>query len=257
MENRKQAIITGASSGIGAALAESLARRGGWRLHLLGRDHARLEQVAAQCNQSGAEVHTHVADVTDADAMQRMLAAIQAQGPVDLVIANAGISGGSDGGAEKTEQMRRIINVNLLGVINSIQPLLPHMIAQGRGRIAIISSLAGFRGLSTAPAYSTSKVAARAYGEALAPMLAKHGITVTTVCPGFIKTPMTDVNPFPMPFLMSAEKAAGYMLPRILNGNRLIAFPLPMALAARILALLPRAIGDRLIARMPNKTGFE
>jgi short-subunit dehydrogenase len=253
----KTAIITGASSGIGAAIAQWLAENKGWKLQLIARNGLRLEQVAEACRDHGAKVQTHLADVADAAAMQALLEEITAQGPVELVIANAGISGGSDGGTEKTEQMRRIVKVNLMGVINTIQPLLPHLMAQGRGHIAIISSLAGFRGLSTAPAYSTSKVAARAYGEALAPLLAKHGITVSTVCPGFIKTPMTDINPFPMPFIMSAEQAASYMLPRILKGKRLIAFPLPMALAARTLALLPRAIGDRLIARMPNKTGFE
>jgi NAD(P)-dependent dehydrogenase (short-subunit alcohol dehydrogenase family) len=129
--------------------------------------------------------------------------------PLDLVIAKAGISGGTHGGPETPEQTRAIFAVNLDGVLNVVLPTVPRMAARGRGQIAIISSLAGYRGMPGAPAYSGSKAAVRVWGEGLRGDLLPQGVKVNVVMPGFIKSPMTYANRFPMPFLMSADKAAG------------------------------------------------
>jgi short-subunit dehydrogenase len=178
-------VITGASSGLGAALAQAYAEKGS-QLYLTGRDSTRLEAVATQCRQKGAEVTTAALDVTNRDMLGSWLRGL---GVVDLLIANAGISAGTGGDGESEEQARRIFDVNLYGVLNSIHPLLPDRVKH----IAIISSLAGLRGQPGAPAYSASKGAVRMYGESLRMELAARGIGVTVVCPGFIRTPGAQV----------------------------------------------------------------
>ncbi len=200
-------VITGASSGIGEALADAYAAPG-VTLALTGRDRARLDTVADRCRKAGAVVIADTVNSTDRAGLAAWLLAVDAAAPVDLVIANAGISAGTGGGVETEEQARRILAVNLDGVLNSIHPLLPAMRARRRGQIALMASQAGFRGLPGAPAYCASKAAVRVYGEALRGNLAGEGIGVTVICPGFVESRMTAVNRFPMPFLMASDAAA-------------------------------------------------
>jgi len=252
MQNPKHIVITGASSGLGAALALAYAAPN-TTLSLHGRDADRLDQTAQQAQALGAQVVTHSGDVTDRADMASWLAERAAAQPIDLLIANAGISAGTGGGGESLEQAERIFAVNVGGVLNTIHAALPAMLARGQGQIALMASLAGFRGLPGCPAYSASKAAVRLYGEALRGDLASKGVEVSIICPGYIKTPMTDINTFPMPFLMSAEEAAQ----RIVNGLRRnqsrIAFPRRFYWAVWLLTLLSPRLTDGLMARLPKK----
>jgi short-subunit dehydrogenase len=249
-------LITGASSGIGAALALVYARRGA-RLVLTGRDAARLATVEIECRHRGAEVSTAVLDVVDQVAMARFLIARDATTPFDLVIANAGIAGGTEAAPESEAQLRAITDINVGGVINTVAPLLPRLLARGRGQIALVSSLAGFRGMAGAPAYCASKAWERVYGESLRIELAPKGIGVSVICPGFVRSRITAANRFPMPFLMDAERAAR-LIQRGLAANRgRIAFPWPMAAAVWLLATLPAGLADALLGRLPRKNAGE
>lgn len=252
MRNPRSILITGATSGIGAALARDYAAPG-IRLALSGRNEQRLDAVAADARAAGSEVEIALIDVTDAEATGRWVAAMDDKQPLDLAIANAGISGGTFGGGESVAQANAIFATNLDGVVNTLHPAAERMVVRGRGQIAIVSSLASFRGIPGAPAYSASKAAARAWGDAMRGRLRPHGVTVSIVCPGFIRTPMTSVNKFPMPMLMEVDKAASLIGQRLARGHALIAFPWPMYLFVRLMAALPRPVGDYIYGRMPEK----
>lgn len=252
MKNPRSILITGATSGIGAALARDYAAPG-VRLVLSGRDEARLDAVAAATRAAGAEVESARVDVTDPGATGRWVEAADDTAPMDLAIASAGISGGTFGGGESIEQANAIFATNLAGVMNTLQPAAARMAARGRGQIAIVSSLAGFRGMPGAPAYSASKAAVRVWGDAMRGQLKKRGVAVSVICPGFIRTPMTEVNQFPMPMLMDVDKAASVIRRRLARGNALIAFPWPIYIFVRLMAALPNPVADRLLARMPEK----
>ena len=252
MRNPASILITGASSGLGAALARHYAAPG-IRLALGGRDAARLEAVAAACREAGAEAATALVEVTDAAAVGGWVTRADGAAPLDLVIANAGVSGGTLGGAgESAAHTRAIFEVNVGGVINTVLPAAALMRERRRGQIAIMSSLAGFRGLPRAPAYAASKAAVRAWGEGLRGDLHGHGIGVSVVCPGFILTPMTNANKYSMPFLMDAGRAAR-IIARGLAGNRArIAFPWPLYALVWLLAALPPALSDPLLRTRPE-----
>lgn len=248
------ALITGASSGIGRALALALAAPG-VTLHLGGRDADRLAEVAAACRAAGARAETKVIDVADRAAMA---AWIGAAGALDLVVANAGISAGTGlGGIETPAQTRAIFAVNLDGVLNTVEPALAACRARPpgpgghRGTIAVVASIAAFLPTPNAPAYGASKAAADAWTVATAGAVRAEGIRVASVCPGFIATPMTAANPFPMPGLMTAERAARIILRGLTGGRDRIVFPWWMGWAARLAALLPFA--RRAMARQPAK----
>lgn len=248
----KHIVITGASSGIGAALAREYAATG-VHLGLLGRNDARLAAVCADCEAAGATVKTASVDVADGDAMEAWLSAFDAATPIDLLVANAGISSGSGPMDEAKATTRRIFATNVDGVINTVMPVAAHMAARRSGQIAIISSLAGMRGLPSAPDYSASKAAVKAYGEALRGSLGKRGVKVNVICPGYIKTPLTDVNTFPMPFLMTAEKAARIMRRGLERNRSRIAFPLPLYIPLWFLSCLSPSLTDWFFARLPEK----
>jgi short-subunit dehydrogenase len=237
-------LLTGASSGLGAALARILAAPGR-RLHLGGRDERRLEATAAACTAAGADVVPQRLDVRDRAALRGWVR----QADADLVIANAGISGRDAEDARSAE----IVAVNVQGVIDTVEAAWPAMAARRGGQIALMGSLAGFRGMPGAPVYSASKAAVLAYGQALRPHARRAGIALTVICPGFVATPMTAGNPFPMPLLMPAERAADIIARGLARRRRLILFPWSLALAARAIALLPDPLAEALLGRLPSK----
>ncbi len=238
-------LITGASSGIGRALAIEFAAPG-VSLALVGRDPARLAGTADAVAAAGAAAVTALVDVTDRQALRDRLCAWDADLAFDLVIANAGIAAG---GADETEDVVRAITaVNVTGTINTLAPLLPALVARRRGHVALMASLAGFRGLPGAAAYCASKAWMRVYGDGLRLDLAPQGVGVSVICPGFVRTPMSDRAPR-RPFLMAPGPAAR-LVRRGLEANRpRIAFPWPMAAAVWLLAALPARLGDRLLGR--------
>ncbi len=245
-------LITGASSGIGRALARLYAAPG-VRLAISGRNRQRLQDVALGCRDSGAEVSAECVDVTDAAAMNAWIARHDAVRPLDLVIANAGISGGGGGGGEDANQTRNVFAVNLAGVLNTVLPVLGPMRRRGGGQIAIISSIAGYRGFPMAPAYSASKAAVKAWGEGLRGWLADDGVRVSVVCPGYVKTNMTANNRFPMPFLMDPGKAAEIIQKNLAKNKGRITFPWPMAFGVWLSVVLPAGLVETILKRLPKK----
>ena len=252
MRNPQHILITGASSGIGAALASRYAAPG-IRLSLHGRNQDRLTEVAAHAARAGAVVTTKVCDVTDSAPITTWLNESNQVQPIDLVIANAGISAGTGRGFENTDQAKKIFDVNVDGVFNTVNPAVALMIKRQYGQIAILSSLASFRGFAGSAAYCASKAAVRIYGEALRSECLSHGIEVNVICPGFVKTPMTDANRFRMPFLMSVERAAEIIQNGLSANKARIAFPWPLYWAIRLLAALPHDWTIQLTSRLPKK----
>ena len=245
-------LITGASSGIGAALAKAYAA-GGVTLALSGRDRPRLDAVAATCRDAGARVVAETIDVTERAAMERWVTAADDAAPLGLVVANAAISAQTRSTGDDQEQVRDIFAVNVAGVLNTVLPAIPLMRRRQRGQIALVSSIAGFRGLPGAPAYSASKATVKVYGEALRGRLAADGVVVSVVCPGYVRSPMTANNDFPMPFLMDADPAAAIIKRGLSRGKARICFPLPMHCAAWLLGALPPSWTDPIVSRIPRK----
>ncbi|MCB8873932.1 SDR family NAD(P)-dependent oxidoreductase [Acidisoma silvae] len=251
----RRILITGASSGIGRALAWALAAPG-VTLHLGGRDAERLEETARECRSRGGEALPRVLSVTDATGMEDW---IGGAGTLDLVIANAGISGGTSDTMESEAQTRAIFATNLDGMFNTVLPAMRAMAAQPadargvRGQIAVVASIAAFIPGPGAPAYCASKAAVDAWVVGAAPSARMQGIALTSLCPGFITSPMTAVNDFPMPGIMSAERAAGLMLRGIRRKRTRVIFPLWFGMAARFTALLPVSWREAAARRLPAK----
>ena len=248
-DDELQIVITGASSGIGAALARSLAARR-CTLSLIGRNEDRLTQVVAECASAGSKAHGHICDVTDAAAMKACILAADDRRAIDMIIANAGI-GGRDAmapaGGETIDQARRILETNLFGVLHTFTPVLDRLIQRRAGQLVIVSSMMAYRGFADAPVYSASKAAARIYGQGLQQLLGPHGVRVLIACPGFVATPMSQTLPFATPFLVTAEDAATRILAAVSSGRKEIAFPWQLRSAAQAANLLPSWIVDPLL----------
>jgi short-subunit dehydrogenase len=246
-------LITGASSGLGAALAEVYAEPGAL-LFLGGRNADRLADVAVACRARGADVHAQTIDVTDREATERWVLSADDERSLTLVIANAGISGGTGNKmGETAEQTRSIFSANLDGVMNTVLPIIPRLQARKAGQIALMASLAGFRGMPGAPAYCASKAAVRVWGEGARGWLARDGIGVTVICPGFVETAMTEKNRFPMPFLMGAAQAAAIMKKGIDANKARVAYPWQTSALTWMLAALPPSWTDGLLSKAPGK----
>lgn len=252
MKDPRSILITGASSGIGEALPMAYAGPG-ISLALGGRDASRLDAVAAACRQRGAAVQARVIDVADREAMARWIEEVDRTTPIDLVIANAGIGVGATDGLETEEQVRRVFGVNLGGAFNTVLPLIPQLAARRRGQIALVSSLASFRGFPGSPTYCGSKAALRVWGEGLRGDLQACGVEVSVICPGFVESRITARNEFPMPFLMSAERAAAIVKRGLARNRARIAFPFPMYFALWLLGTLPPLLTDPLLMRLSKK----
>jgi short-subunit dehydrogenase len=233
-------VITGASSGIGEALALSYARDGSC-LGLSGRDIGRLDRTAEQCRSAGAVVSTAAIDVRAHGDMEAWLQSLDDKTPIDLLIANAGVMAGSAASneLESAETARALMATNVLGVMNTVQPILPRMIARRRGQIAIVSSIAAFLPVPDAPSYGASKAAVLNYGLALRSLLRPQGIGVSVICPGYVDTPMMHQEAGSKPSIMPPEKAAEIIRRGLMRDRAVIAFPPMFALITRIGGLLP------------------
>jgi len=244
--------LTGASSGLGEALARHYATRGA-TLGLVARRAGELDRVARSL--SPATVSTYAADVRDADAMTAAARDFVAKhGMPDIVVANAGVSRGTlVEHADDLDVFRAVFDTNVAGIVHTFHPFVAPMRTAGRGTLVGIASVAGFRGLPGAAAYSASKAAAITLLESLRVELHASGVRVVTVCPGYVATPMTARNPYRMPFLMDADRAATSIARAIARGKRFHVLPWPMALAGRLLRMLPRPIYDRAFANAPRK----
>jgi short-subunit dehydrogenase len=248
----RSVLITGASSGIGAALARLYACPGA-KLALTGRDRTRLEAVAGECRAAGAEVLARAVDVCDRAAMAAFVQEADSRAPLDLVVANAGVSAGTGEGDEPPEQLRNITRTNVEGVQNTTEPALALMAPRRQGQIGLLSSLASFRGFPGAPAYCASKAWVRVWGEGLRGHLHDKGIGVTVICPGFVATPMGARNAFRMPFLWTAEKAARAIVRGLAKNKARCAFPFPLYGLIWWFGSLPPWSTDWLFRRLPKK----
>jgi short-subunit dehydrogenase len=247
----RRIFITGASTGIGPALARHYASAG-TAIGLLARRRELLESLAATLP---GQCALYAADVTDVKAVEAAARDFMARfGTPDLVIANAGISVGTQGeDLRDVEKLRRVLDVNVAGLAATLAAFAPAMRAARGGTLCGIASVAGFRGLPGAGAYSASKAAAISWLESLRAELAGSGVAVVTLCPGYIDTPMTQVNRYRMPFLLSADEAARRFARAIAARRRLAVIPWPMALVSLLLRALPAWAFDRLAARAPRK----
>jgi short-subunit dehydrogenase len=239
-------VITGASSGIGRALALRHAHAAA-TLGLIGRNRKRLQNIAAECQSRGAEVSVGEVDVRARDELRRWLEAFDDAKPIDLLIANAGVMEGTPPGGtiEPPDAAYALMQTNVLGTLNTVQPLIPRMMARRRGQIAIVSSIAGFIPLPDSPSYCASKAAVLTYGLALRALLRPYGVGVSVICPGFITTPMMWRESGPKPFAVSAGKAAELICRGLSRNRATIVFPLFFALATRIGGLLPDSLRRR------------
>lgn len=243
-------IISGASSGLGMALAKHYVKFGA-TLGLIARNKQPLEALSDEL--PGASFYD--ADVRNSQSMQSVARDfIKRYGCPDIVIANAGVSRGTlTENIEDVEVFKSILATNVNGIVNTFQPFIVAMKASGQGSLVGIASVAGYRGLPGGSAYSASKAAAITYLESLRVEMFGTGISVITVCPGFIVTPMTMNNPFRMPFILTAEAAAKKIVRIIKQKKTYAVIPWQMAIVARVLKILPNFIYDRLLASMPRK----
>jgi short-subunit dehydrogenase len=243
--------ISGASSGIGEALARHYASQAS-EIGLAARREDLLRALAASLPGLTA---TYPLDVSDTNAVDRAAADfLQRHGVPDIVIANAGISIGTSGeeGADMAK-LQRVLSVNVVGMAATLAAFAPAMRKAGRGTLVGISSVAGFRGLPGSGAYSSSKAAATTWLESLRVEMAGSGVSVVTICPGFIDTPMTRVNRYRMPFIIPADEAARRFARAIAARRRLAVIPWQMGIVGGVLRALPAWAYDRLMARAPRK----
>lgn len=241
-------VITGASSGLGAGLARAYAAPGRV-LGLIGRNAVRLEEVAHSCRESGAAVRTAVLDVADAAAVASWLLAFDAAWPIDLLVANAGVSSGTraDGSPEGMDAACATVRINLLGVLHCVEPLLPGMARRGRGQVAVVASIAAYRGLPDSPAYCASKAGVLAYGEALRSALEPLGVRVSVIVPGFFASPMSARYAGRQLFQLSEARAVDCVVRGLRRSARRIVFPWQLGLLLRLASLLPPWWGDRIM----------
>ena len=220
---------------------------------MFARRRAALDALAAELPAGRCAVYA--GDVRDADALSRAAVDFVAGfGPPDVVIANAGVSRGTlTEHAEDNVAFREVLDVNVVGIVHTFAPFIASMRAAGGGALAGIASVAGFRGLPGAGAYSASKAAAITYLESLRVELSGTGIAVVTICPGYVATPMTANNPYRMPFLIGPDRAARLIARAIARRRRFYVLPWPMALVGRVLRLLPRPLYDLIFAHAPRK----
>ena len=239
--------VVGASSGIGAALATELDARGA-RVVVSARRKDELDAVA------GGRMTVVALDVTDAEAFDAAAVHVRDElGSIDMVVYNAGFWERMDAAAWDRELFARHVDVNLLGLNNCVGAVLPEMVHAGRGRLVSVASVAGYRGIAGAEAYGATKAAQINMLEGLGAAVARHGISVTTVCPGFVRTDLTAKNTFPMPFMIDADAAARSICNGLERGQIEIVFPLPMAVLMKVARLLPVRVWAAAMRRVSKR----
>ena len=249
----KNILLTGASSGIGRALAMYYAKQPQTEnIFICGRNKQRLVEEKEECEKVGhAKIHAKVLDVSDKKSVENWINEAEKTAYLNLVFANAGVATLK----ETPENIYNTFNINVMGVLNTVTPAVEiYKKRLDKDKIiAITSSIAGYHGLSTCPSYSATKACVKAYGEALRIDLLPYNIQVNTICPGFIRSRITDKNTCPMPFFMEAEPAAELIAKRIEKNVGLIAFPFPMRLASWFISILPNCVSDFIYKRLPHK----
>ncbi len=248
------AVVTGAASGIARALCGVLGAEGA-RLVLVDRNEDGLRSLSEELSEAGVQAVAATADVSDRDGLQAAIRGGAAElGPVDLLVACAGITGVTLVDDMDVELVERIVRTNYLGVVYAVSAVLPEMVARGRGQIVGVSSLAGCRGMPFSAAYSASKAAVSTYLESLRPSLRRSGVAVTTVLPGFVRTPLMENAPLKPPMrMLEPEEAARYVLRAILRRKRSYCFPWGVSLGVRALKWLPAGVYDRTMSRAAQK----
>jgi short-subunit dehydrogenase len=245
----KVVMITGASSGIGRGLALELAKRGA-RLGLLARRADLLDQLEAEIRAAGGEAVALPVNVEDQAAVRKAAERLRSEfGPIDILVANAGVGGNSDALKLNSEDFSKVVGVNLIGVVNCVTAVVPEMVAQGHGQLVAISSLAAYRGLPKSAAYCASKAAVSILFESLRLDLNPKGIDVTIIHPGFIKTPLTAGRHAQMPFLMELDDAVKKILTAIAKRKKSYAFPWQLATIVRMGMIMPTFIYDQISRR--------
>lgn len=248
----KTILITGASSGIGEALAVYYAKAGAENLFICGRNAERLKNTADVCRKFGANVYEKILDVTDQKAVRDWIEKANQTAPLNLVVANAGVSTGT----ETKEHIYHTFQTNVFGVLNTVLPAVEVFRSQKNNAlkaVAVTASIAGYHGLPGCPSYSASKACVKAYGEALRVKLKKENIRVSVICPGFVYSRITDKNTCPMPFIMASDKAAKIIARGLEKNVGLIAFPFVMRFAVYLASVLPNAVSQFLYGLLPNK----
>ena len=245
-------LITGASSGIGRALAVAFAADGA-DLVLLGRDSSRLTETAQACRTAGAaNVETYVSDVRDRGRMEQLLLEADQRGAIDLVVANAGVASGLSPGQiiESPEAVRALMAINVTGVFNTVEPLIPAMCNRRKGQIAIVGSMAGIRALPYSPSYCAAKASIHMWANSLRGALGPYGISISLIVPGFVKTPMQDQLKAWQPGRISDTEAARIVKRGLERRRGIIAFPYYIYYLMRLLTFLPAGIVDGFMRRI-------
>lgn len=247
--SKRVVFITGASSGIGRSLAVELGRRGA-SLGLLARRGDVLQEIVAEVEAAGGQALALAADVRDAGALRRAAEQLrEAFGPIDVMVANAGVGATTDAKELKPEAVADVININVIGAVNSATAVLPAMVERGQGQLVVISSLAAYRGLPKSAAYCASKAAVSAFFESLRVDLRGTNVDVTIIHPGFIKTPLTAGRHANMPYLMELEDAVKKIVRAIETRKKSYAFPWQLASIVRAAMIMPVPLYDRIISK--------
>ncbi|MEE2789980.1 MAG: SDR family NAD(P)-dependent oxidoreductase [Myxococcota bacterium] len=242
-------VVTGASSGLGRALSKRLAHAGD-RVVVMARSKDKLESLVDEIERAGGHADAYAVDVSNREHVAETFKQVAAQiGAIECLVANAGIGAPTKVRAFDASTVEHIIRINLLGATYCIEAVLPWMIEQRRGQIVGVSSLASYRGLAGSGAYCASKAGLSALLESLRLEARSYGITVTTICPGFVRTPLTDKNTFKMPFLMELEPAVELMYRAIAQQRSEYAFPWTLASIVRSGRFLPNFLYDRLMGK--------
>jgi short-subunit dehydrogenase len=243
------AVLTGASSGIGRELAKELAREG-YRIGLVARRREELEKLAGELREAGGVADIEVADVADRQTLVSAIERLAERlGPVDLLVANAGLGTPTRLDPMNVEEIEQVIRVNLLGVVYALEAVLPAMLKRGSGHIAATASLAAYKGFPGQAAYCASKAAVMRFLESLRIELRGTGIHVTTICPGFVRTPMTAAHPFRMPFLLDADEAARRVARALRRRKKVFNFPWQTERLVKLCYWIP----DWIMARVAKK----
>lgn len=250
----KTVLITGASSGIGREIALEYARRGA-HVMAAARRESELASLVSEIERSGGKASFSVCDVGDGHSAVELVKKAHAElGSLDMVIANAGVGGNAHSSRISLDSVWKMIDINVRGALALLVAAIPIMVEQKRGQLVGVSSLAGRRGLPTSAVYSATKAAVSTFLESVRIDLAGTGVYATDVQPGFVATPMTAKNDFPMPFIWDASKAAQHIVSRLERAPRVIAFPLPLDLLTRLSRQLPHSLFASISTRMLPKS---